>query len=126
MTPAERNGYHLVLILEAVDDLERRLKDIELNQFLNDRDEQALTAFRLSIIGENANKLSDELKTRHPALPWPEMYAFRNVVSHEYHRIDPEQAWAAIENLEPIADMAREELARIEAEQRERDGGRRR
>lgn len=126
MTPAERNGYHLVLILEAVDDLERRLKDSDLTRFLADRDEQALTAFRLSIIGENANKLSDELKARHPTLPWSGMYAFRNVVSHEYHRIDPEQAWAAIENLEPISTMAREELARIEAEQRERDGGRRR
>ena len=74
----------LEIILQMIDDLDRRLADKSVEAFSRDLDERDLTAFRLSVIGENANKLSDELKARHPGLPWREMYAFRNLVSHDY------------------------------------------
>lgn len=108
---------------EAIADLERRLGDMVVAKFLTDRDEQALTAFRLSIVGENANKLSDGLKARHPELPWSAMYAFRNVVSHEYHMISPDRAWDAVESLSRIREMVEVEMARLE-QRRDRDSGR--
>lgn len=126
MTPEERDAFRLKIIQDTISDLKRRLDETNLHEYLEDHDEQELTAFRLAKIGENANKLSDELKARHPDIPWSKMYALRNVVSHEYHYVDHRQVWAAVESLDPIAEMARAELARIEAEQRERDGGRRR
>jgi uncharacterized protein with HEPN domain len=111
MTPAERDGLYLRLIAEAVDDIQRRMSGADLASFLLDRDEQALAAFRLSIIGENANKLSQDLKSRHPDLPWAEMVAFRNIVSHEYHRIRPERVWDTANSLDDIAAMAAAEIA---------------
>jgi uncharacterized protein with HEPN domain len=86
---------------------------IDLLVFLADRDEQALTAFRLSIIGENANKLSDTLKARHAMLPWPDMVAFRNIVSHEYHRVDPTLVWEATQALDDIEQMVDGELSKL-------------
>lgn len=131
MDAHERDGFHLVRIAETIADLDRRLRDMDMNRFLSDPDEQALTAFRLSIIGENANKLSDDIKARHPDVPWTAMYSFRNVVSHEYHRINPERAWDALESLSKISEMVREEQLRLdlhrareERAQRDRDGGR--
>lgn len=82
----------------------------DLETFLADRDKQALTSFRLSIIGENANKLSPELKARHPALPWRDMIAFRDIVSHEYHRVAPDRVWEAAEALGDIEAMVDAEL----------------
>jgi uncharacterized protein with HEPN domain len=73
-------------------------------------DEQALTSFRLSIVGENANKLSAGLKARHNDIPWNRMYAFRNIVSHEYHRLDPELVWEAVLGLGAIEAMVDAEL----------------
>lgn len=84
----ERDHLYLSLIQEAVLDIRRRFGDMLYERFLSDRDEQALAAFRLSIIGENANKLSNDPKSRHNDIPWADMVAFRNIVSHEYHRID--------------------------------------
>ena len=107
------DGFYLTLIAEAIADLERRLGEIDLQRFVSDRDELALTAFRLSIIGENANRLSPELKNRHPTLPWSAMYSFRNVVSHEYHRLSPDRAWDAVESLPAIAEMVATELDRL-------------
>ncbi|MBC7638134.1 MAG: hypothetical protein H7251_21310, partial [Acetobacteraceae bacterium] len=54
----ERDTLYLSLIGEAISDIHRRFSDMDFSLFLMDRDEQALASFRLSIIGENANKLS--------------------------------------------------------------------
>ncbi len=103
--PVERDRLYVALIAEAIADILRRLAVTEFEQFVADRDEQALTAFRLSIIGENANKLSAELRGRHPKLPWSDMVAFRNYVAHEYHRVDPALIWEAVLSLGQIEAM---------------------
>lgn len=110
--PIDRDGLHLALIAETIADIERRMQQTDLVSFLSDRDEQALTAFRLSIIGENANKLSAELKARHPDLPWQDMIGFRNIVSHEYHRVSPDRVWDAATALGEIENMVAAEQAR--------------
>ena len=79
----ERDTLYLSLIGEAISDIDLRFSDMDFSLFPIDRDEQALSSFRLSIFGENANKLSAELRSRHPQIPWADMVAFRNIVSHE-------------------------------------------
>jgi len=108
----ERDALYLSLMAEAVVDIRRRFGDMAFDQFFADRDEQALAAFRLSIIGENANKLSVDLRARHPDIPWADMVAFRNIVSHEYHRIDPALVWEALHALDIIAVMLDDEMTR--------------
>ncbi len=104
-----RDALYLTLIGEAVADIHRRFGDMAYDKFLTDRDEQALAAFRLSIIDENANKLSTELKSRHEDIPWADMVAFRNIISHEYHRIDPALVWEALHALGDIEAMVTKE-----------------
>ena len=106
----ERDTLYLSLIGEAISDIYRRFSDMDFSLFLMDRDEQALASFRLSIIGENANKLSAQLRSRHPQIPWGDMVAFRSIVSHEYHRIDPALVWEALNALDDIAAMVDVEL----------------
>ncbi len=110
MSDTERDQLYLRLIAEAIDDLQRRIAVTDFEKFFNDRDEQALAAFRLLIIGENANKLSAILRSRHPELPWQRMVAFRNIVAHEYHRADPVLVWEAAQALGDIETMVDAEL----------------
>jgi uncharacterized protein with HEPN domain len=109
-----RDANRLEIIVRMIADLERRLQGMSLEAFRDDGDERDLTAFRLSVIGENANKLSDGIKARHQDLPWREMYALRNLVSHEYMLIAPRFVWAATQELGSIKAMCFAELARIE------------
>lgn len=97
---------------EAIADLERRLLGLGKEAFLSDRDEQALTAFRLAVLAENASKLSAGLKARHPSIPWKAMAGFRNLVAHAYHIVDPHRAWDALEDLPALAAMIRAECNR--------------
>lgn len=110
MIESERDQLYLRLMAEAIADIQRRISLTDLAQFLKDRDEQALTAFRLLIIGENANKLSAALRSRHAELPWHRMVAFRNIMAHEYHRSDPNLAWEAASALAEIEEMVDAEI----------------
>lgn len=113
MKDGERDQLYLRLIADAIADIQRRVALTDVDQFLKDRDEQALTAFRLLIIGENANKLSDGLRSRHPDLPWQRMVAFRSIMAHEYHRADASLVWEAALALHEIEAMVSSEINRL-------------
>lgn len=78
----------------------------------NDEAYDALT-YRLAMIGETCKKLPEELKSRHPDLPWREMATFRNFASHDYFGVDANLVWQAAKSLGPIKAMMLEEAARI-------------
>lgn len=82
----------------------------------NDEAYDALT-YRLAMIGETSKKLPDELKQRHPDLPWREMATFRNFASHDYFGVDARLVWLAAMSLEPIKAMVFEEIARCQQQE---------
>lgn len=78
----------------------------------NDEAYDALT-YRLAMIGETSKKLPDELKQRHPHLPWREMATFRNFASHDYFGVDAHLVWQAAMSLAPIKAMVLAETAHV-------------
>jgi len=52
----------------------------------------------LEIIGEAARNISDELRAKHPEIPWKQIIAFRNFVTHVYWAINVERIWQIIED----------------------------
>lgn len=77
--------------------------------------------YRLAMIGETSKKLPDEVRARHPNLPWREMADFRNFASHDYFGINAKYVWAAAMALDSIKTMMREETLRLEYERRQSD-----
>lgn len=55
-------------------------------------------ALCLMQIGELTNKLSQEFKDNHSEIPWRAIRGMRNVVAHEYGKIDVETVWETAEN----------------------------
>jgi uncharacterized protein with HEPN domain len=47
----------------------------------------------LEIIGEAANSMSEEFRSRHPDIPWRDIIGLHVLLAHHYHRIDPGQVW---------------------------------
>ena len=48
------------------------------------------------VIGEAVDKLTPELKSTHPDIPWQKIKDFRNLVAHDYLGIDAEEVWQII------------------------------
>jgi uncharacterized protein with HEPN domain len=57
---------------------------------------------KLAIIGEAAARVSEDLKTRHPQVPWPQIVAFRNILVHAYIGIDWDVVWRAARSRCPV------------------------
>ena len=45
------------------------------------------------MIGEAATALSPDLKARYANVPWPQIIGLRNLLVHEYFRIDTKVLW---------------------------------
>lgn len=50
----------------------------------------------LEIIGEAANQLGEQFHTTHPEIAWRGMISLRNMVIHQYHRVDLNLVWQVV------------------------------
>ena len=65
----------------------------------------------LEIISEASRRLSDELKARHPQMPWREMAAAGNFYRHNYEDVLPQRVWTTLhEDLPPLRTVIEQEL----------------
>ena len=72
----------------------------------------------LEIISEASRHLPDDLKDRHPHIPWRKVAGIGNVLRHDYERIAPAILWKLMRDDLPVLEkICREELtATIERE----------
>lgn len=76
-------------IIEAIQNIEIIIKEVNLEDFLSNLEKRLAIERLLEIIGEASNHISDEI-LYHPkiAAPWRKIIATRNLIAHEYFRID--------------------------------------
>ena len=63
-----------------------------------DQDKSLLRALErvLELIGEAARRISMATRDAYPAIPWQDIIGMRNIIAHEYGRIDPDEIWKAV------------------------------
>jgi uncharacterized protein with HEPN domain len=80
-----------------------------------DVEKQDAVARRLEVIGEATKRLPQELRDRYPNVPWRDIAGARDVLVHEYFRIDLELAWEMVQDDVPkLAEQVRMILVALE------------
>ncbi|HEY2539680.1 MAG TPA: HepT-like ribonuclease domain-containing protein [Stellaceae bacterium] len=74
-------------IIEAVELIHSEMADVTLQTFEPDKRTRWLVERGVEIISEASRHLSDELKARHPEIPWSKVAGIGNVLRHEYERV---------------------------------------
>jgi len=74
------------------------LSKISYNEFEQNTAIQDAVIRRIEIIGEAANRISEESRMRYKHLPWIEMKGMRNLLIHEYDEIDLKEVWNTVKN----------------------------
>lgn len=69
-----------------------------------DRKTSDAVLYNLVVIGEAAAEISDETRAAAPEIPWTQIVGLRNLLAHEYFRID----------LDVIQAIVREQLDRLD------------
>jgi len=72
--------------------------NMDYKSFVNDTKSVFAVIRTLEVIGESSNRVSHEIKSKYPALPWHKMRGMRNRIVHNYDNIDYMIIWNVIEN----------------------------
>jgi uncharacterized protein with HEPN domain len=106
----------LLDILEAIERIQRHTTAgraaFEHNELI-----QVWVVQHLQIIGEAAGRLSNDLRVRHPEIPWRSIIGMRNVLVHGYFEVDLDLVWSVVEyELDKLKIATESAIARIEDE----------
>lgn len=100
-------------IIEAIERIRTVLGHMPLDVFETEWQTQWLVERGVEIISEASRHLSDELKARHPHIPWGKVAGIGNILRHNYENIAAPVMWKlAQEDLSALESVCREELSR--------------
>lgn len=107
MPPEDRDPAHLWDMLQAARDAAGIIKDVSRQSFIGDRVRMLALERSLELIGEAARRISDALRKKYPKIPWKEMIGLRNILAHDYGRIDHDKLYTTAEKEVPklIAEL---------------------
>jgi len=69
---------------------------------------------RLTVIGEAASKLSEDLRSRHPEVPWKQAIGLRHRVTDGYFGLDWTIIWKTVTEDLPVLRRQIAEVLRVE------------
>ncbi len=91
-------------ILEAIRLIQGYTSGLTQEQFEGDSEKQDAVIRRLEIIGEAVKGLPSDLRAKYPDVPWRDIAGARDVLVHEYFRVDLGLTWAMVQN--DLPDLA--------------------
>lgn len=104
---------YLEHIRDALDDI-ARYTNVGREAFFADRMRQDATLRKLQVIGDAVKKLSEDVKSRQPQIPWKQIAGLRDKVTHDYFGVNLAIVWAVVDRDLPELEIAVAALLRIE------------
>ena len=83
-------------ILEAMNLIEKYIKDKEKSDFLKFTQLQDSVIRRIEIIGEAMKNIPSDFKGSHENIPWKEIMGMRDILIHQYFGVDLELTWEVV------------------------------
>jgi uncharacterized protein with HEPN domain len=84
-------------MLEAISQIEKYAIQGK-DRFIGDELIQTWMIHHLMIIGEAASKMTEETRLLYPDIPWVGTIDVRNIIAHEYFRVNLDIIWRIIIN----------------------------
>ncbi len=83
-------------VLEAIDRIQK-YTPTGRDAFESDELIQVWVVHHIQIIGEALRRISDSLRNGHPEIPWTQIIAMRNILTHDYLGINMSEVWSTVE-----------------------------
>ena len=107
-----RDRSRLEHIQTAIERILDNIKDIPLDKLSSNVLVYYGVVKNIEIIGEAAYNLTTAFREKHPEIPWKDVMRMRNVLVHDYYKIDELEVRYVIEdNLIPLLEQVKRYLA---------------
>lgn len=92
---------HLQDVLDAIQRIREYSGSLDLERFLADPKTVDAVVRNLEIIGEAVKRVPDDVRAAHPGVEWRKMAGLRDILIHDYYRVDAEIVWDVVRNKLP-------------------------
>jgi uncharacterized protein with HEPN domain len=111
MPPRRSLVPRLTDMVEAIERVRGIVGAVSLEAFEEDWQRQWMVQRGVEIVSEASRHLTDELKSRHPNIPWTKVAGIGNVLRHGYESISAPILWKLVrQDLRSLEAVCREEL----------------
>jgi len=108
---SDATRYALLDILDSIQLAREFTKELTFDSFKDSRLYFFAVTRALEIISEASRRLPDELKARHPSLPWRDIRDAGNMYRHNYDNVAESFVWKTLrEDLPPLLAVVLTEL----------------
>ena len=84
-------------IMEVCDKAVELRKAMTWEEFRGDWRKQMLGERLVEVLGEAGKRLPDDLRQRHPQLPWDKIAGTRDYIAHGYDSVDYDVIWGVLD-----------------------------
>ncbi len=102
MTTPSLDSINLTYIEVATLECPEFMGNLSFDQFLNDRKTRAAIVWQICVIGEAANRLSEDIRQQASEINWRRMIDMRNIPIHGFNRIDYTIVWHVVQEELPL------------------------
>ncbi len=96
---------------------------MSFEEFLQDRKTVNAVIRSLEVLGEAAKRIPQDVRAKHPDIPWRDIAGMRDKLIHEYHGVDLQIVWKTVQEdvpaLLPLVEKALAEERTKEQQERE-------
>ena len=99
------DGAYLWDLIRAGEAILTYLAGRSMDDYFADRQVRSAVVRELEIVSEAARRLTPEFRAEHDEIPWSAIIGQRNILAHEYQRIDNARIWrVAVRDLPRLID----------------------
>ena len=83
-------------IIDAMDKAETAIAGVDYDHFAADFMINFVVVRALEIVGEATKRLPMSLRDQYPAIPWKDMAGMRDIMIHNYNRVNLKIVWKVV------------------------------
>ncbi len=97
----DRNYAYLWDMYQACLRIDEFTCDLTWENYSGNKLVQSAVERQFEILGEAARRISDDYQDAHPEIPWKDLIGQRNIIAHQYEKVNHKRIWSTIQKSLP-------------------------